>query len=331
MQKTHKRWVWAPVMTLVLSSVWLPVSAEEGRVLEDRVAVVNGSVITKADFDREMNRVQRQYSAMGKPISSAQLLEVRKGVLENLVATELLYQESQNEGLEISEAAVDEHLAAVKRQFPDEAAFKDALKRMEISEADIRSEFRRGKAIEQLIDEKVVRKITLSDEETKSYYDNNPDLFTQPEQLRASHILIKVEPEADKSQKDQARKKLEGIQQKLQEGEDFAALAQEFSQGPSSANGGDLGYFGRGQMVKPFEEAAFALKPGEVSDIVESKFGYHLVKVIDRKPETTIAYEDVKDKLEQYLRQQKIQKEIGLYIEQLEAKAKVERFLTEEP
>jgi len=84
-------------------------------------------------------------------------------------------------------------------------------------------------------------------------------------------------------------------------------------------------------MVKPFEEAAFALKPGEVSDPVESRFGYHLIKLIERKPETTIPYEDIKERIEQYLKQDKVQRGVSLYITKLKEKAKVERFLTEAP
>jgi peptidyl-prolyl cis-trans isomerase C len=186
-------------------------------------------------------------------------------------------------------------------------------------------------AIQQFIDAHIAQKATVSDQEIKTFYESRPALFKQPEQVRASHILIKVEPQADESHKTAARKKIQKIQQRLQKGEDLAALAQEFSQCPSSAKGGDLGYFRRGQMVKPFEEAAFALKPGEVSDVVETKFGYHLIKVIEKKSETTIAFEDIKDRLEQYLKQEKVQKEVSLYAQKLKEKAKVERFLTQGP
>ena len=106
-------------------------------------------------------------------------------------------------------------------------------------------------------------------------------------------------------------------------------MAKEFSQGPSGPGGGDLGYFGHGQMVKPFEEAAFALESGAVSDIVETKFGYHLIKVVDKRGGDKAAYEDIKDRLAQYLKQQKLQEEVELYVKKLKEEAEVERFVTQ--
>jgi peptidyl-prolyl cis-trans isomerase C len=129
--------------------------------------------------------------------------------------------------------------------------------------------------------------------------------------VRASHILIKADPQADESQKAAARKKIKEIQNKLSKGEDFTALAREYSEGPSGTKGGDLGYFSRGQMVKPFEDAAFTSAPGQVSDIVETRLGYHLIKVTEKKPETIVAYADIKDQLQEYLKQKKGSRAIG--------------------
>ncbi len=329
MKANQGKWVWVFGAVLALALASSSEAAGEKQPPGGKVAVVNGSVINRADFDREVSRVQQRLSSMGKRPSDSQLSEIKKEVLENLINRELFYQESQNQGITVDEVAINEQLKKLKERFPSEVEFKSALSKANLSEDALKSQFKRGMAIQRFIDKQFVQRITVSDKESKGYYDSHPDLFKQPEQARASHILIKVDPGADVSQKADARKKMEKIQERVQKGEDFAALAKEFSEGPSSARGGDLGYFGRGKMVKPFEEKAFALQPGEVSDIVETQFGYHLIKVMDKKPETTIAYENIKDKLVQHLKREKVHKEVDLYVEKLKEKAKVERFLVE--
>jgi peptidyl-prolyl cis-trans isomerase C len=281
------------------------------------------------DFDREMAGARRQLSGRGKALRGPHLTEIKKQALENLIDRELLYQESQKQGIKVDDSVINEQMTALKKRFPSEAELEKSLAKMKLSEAAMRSQFKQQRAIQQLIDKEFGKTVSVADKEVKAYYDKYPSFFKKPEQVRARHILIKVDPKADPKEKAEAHKKIEDIQQKLQKGEDFEALAKEFSQCPSAANGGDLGSFGRGQMVKPFEEAAFALKPGEVSDIVETRFGYHLIEVMDKKPATTIPYKDIKDRLKQYLKQEKIQKEVRLYAEKLKEKAKVERFLTE--
>ena len=330
MQARNSRWFWMFVAFLPLVLGGPSGLAGEKQPPEGKVAVVNGTVITRANFDREMSRVQQRFFRKGKPLSGSQLSEIKKEVLENLINHELFYQESQKQGITVDEAAVDEKLKNLKERFSSEPEFKSFLNKENLSEAAIKSHIKRDMAIQQFIDKQFVQRITVSDEESKAYYDSHPDLFKQPEQVRASHILIKVDPGTGESQKVEARKKMENIQEKVRKGEDFAALAKEFSEGPSSAKGGGLGYFRRGQMVKPFEEKAFALRPGEVSDIVETEFGYHLIKVIDKKPETTISYEDIKGKLEEHLKREKVRKEVKRQIEELKEKGKVERFLTED-
>lgn len=265
--------------------------------------------------------------ASGRLPDVSQLDQIRSQVLENLVARELLYQESQKKGIKISEEEVNKQLINVKAQFPNEAEFNNALIRMNLTEASIKEKLQRDLALKKLIEDEVAPKVTVSDSDIRAFYENNPETFKQPERVKASHILIKVDPKADASQKAEAQKKIDSVQAKLQKGEDFGALAKEYSEGPTGPKGGDLGYFTRGQMVKPFEEAAFAMKPGEVSGMVETRFGYHLIKVTDKTPEGTMPYEDVKERLAEFLKQQKIQEEINVYVKRLEEKSKIERFV----
>jgi len=182
-------------------------------------------------------------------------------------------------------------------------------------------------AVNQLLETHVLQKITITEKESKKYYDSNPDLFKQPEQVKASHILIKVASDAKESEKIQARKKIETVQKKVRQGEDFGTLAKENSEGPAAQREGDLGYFSRGQMVKPFEDAAFALKVGGISGIVETQFGYHLIKVTDKKPARTLPYTEVQPMLEQHLKNEKAKTEVQSYIENLKKSAKIKRFI----
>ncbi|MDH3344874.1 MAG: peptidyl-prolyl cis-trans isomerase, partial [Desulfobacteraceae bacterium] len=213
-----------------------------------------------------------------------------------------------------------------KKRFPKEDEFKAALLEMKISEAELKSQIRKGMAIQQFVDKDLIQDVKVSQKEVKDFYKNNPDMFKQSEQVKASHILIKVDTQADKSAKDQANKKIKEIQKKLEDGEDFAGLAKEYSEGPSNVNGGDLGYFERGRMVKPFEDAAFKLKPGEVSGMVETPFGYHLIKVVDKKPESVVSYENAKERIAQYLEQEKKGKVLERNLEDMRQKAVIKTF-----
>jgi len=201
------------------------------------------------------------------------------------------------------------------------------MTRMNLTEAEVRTQIKRGLAIRGLIDKEVADKIVVTEEETKAYYTDNPRFFKKPEQVKASHILIKVEPTADDAAKAAARKKIEDVRKKLADGGDFAELAKEYSEGPSGPRGGDLGYFGRGQMVKPFDDAVFAMQVNQVSEVVETRFGYHLIKVYDKKPEETLAYAEVKDRISERLKREKIQKGAQGYVENLKKDAKIEKLL----
>jgi len=236
----------------------------------------------------------------------------------------------RKEGIKVDQKAVDERLEQWKKRFPNEEEYKKALSSSKLSVPQMKEDIKRGMTIEKLIVTRFVDKTTVPEKEIKAYYDSNSNLFKQPEQVRASHILIKVEPKAKESEKEDALKKIKEVQEKQKKGEDFAKLAKEYSEGPSNAKGGDLGFFKRGQMVPAFEEVAFKLKPGEVSEIVNTRFGYHLIKVVDKKPESTVPFEEIKERIGQYLKQQKVQKEVKQLVEKLRKEGKVETFLKNE-
>ena len=292
-----------------------------------KVAVVNGVVITQAHYDKELKVHIERVSRQGRQMSDEDLAELKKDVLEGLIEREILYQKSQQAGINVPDQKVDDQMAGIKKRFPNEEEFNKALASMGLTEEEVRAQIRRGLAIRGLIDQNVTDKIVITDEETKAFYTKNPQFFKQPAQVKASHILIKVEPTADDIAKAAARKKIEDVRQKLTAGGDFTELAKEYSEGPSGPRGGDLGYFRRGQMVKPFEDAAFSMQVNQVSSLVETRFGYHLIKIYDKKPEQTLAYDEVKDRIAQRLKQEKVQAGAKGYVENLKKDAKIEKLL----
>ncbi len=308
---------------LLTGSAWADNAASSGK----EAASVNGKPISKSQYERDLSVFQKRAAQEGRQLSDADLTTVKNRILENLIDAEVLYQESQKEGVEVDDQAINEQIETIKKRFSDESAYKKALEGMDVSEKEIRAQIQRGLAINQLLDTNVSQKITVTEEESKKYYNNNPNLFKQPEQVKASHILIKVAPDAEESKKNQARKKIETAQKKVRQGEDFSLLAKANSEGPTAQRDGDLGYFHRGRMAKPFEDAAFALNVGEVSGIVETQFGYHLIKVTDKKPARTIPYKEVQPRLEQHLKKEKGKTEIQGYIENLKKSAKIKRFI----
>ncbi len=145
--------------------------------------------------------------------------------------------------------------------------------------------------------------VVISDEDVKSYYEENIDLYQEEQQVKARHILFKFDEETPQEEEEKVRARALSVLEKARAGEDFADLAKEYSEGPSKEEGGDLGYFSRGQMVKPFDDAAFGMKKGEISDLVKTQYGYHIIKVEDIKDAGTKNLDEVSDQIRDRLLQ----------------------------
>jgi len=295
------------------------VRAEEPKAvaMQNKVAKVNDSVITEAELNRELAMTRQRYAEKGKDLSADQLTELKKDVLDRLVRRELIFGVCRKDGIKAEPSEVDQTFQMVKARFSDDEAFRKMMDQFNLTEDIIRSDIAREIAIKKLIEQRFVKNVTVSEAEAKKYYEKSKENFHQPESVKASQILIKVPENATPEEKEKARARILEIKKKLDEGADFAALAKQFSEGPRAANAGDLGYFRRGQMVKPFEDAAFALKPGEISDVVETRFGYHLIKVTDRTNASIIPFDELHERIAVYLKQQKLQSMLTNYVEEL--------------
>jgi peptidyl-prolyl cis-trans isomerase C len=290
--------------------------------LPDVLARVNGETVTRSEVE---DYVQNLEGRAGGPLPADQRDRIYRGVLDQLVGYKLLLQEAKSRNVAVPEADVEARIVEVKKQFPSEDLFVQTLIERKMSIDQLKADARKDISIAKLIESEIASKVAVKPGQAEDFYAKNPEQFKEPERVRASHILIKFPENADAAAKAQTKAKAQQVLKDLKAGKDFAALAKQHSQDPdSAANGGDLGFFPQGRMVGPFNDAAFSLKPGALSDVVETQFGYHIIKVAEKQPARTVPLEEVRQKLEAYLQDQNRETETEAFVKALRAKGKVE-------
>ena len=295
-----------------------PVPAQLPEVL----ARVNGESVTRQEFQEF---VQNLEGRAGAPVPAEQRDQVYRRVLDQIVGYKLLQQEAKARNVAVPDAELDARLGEIKKQFPSEDVFMQTLIERKMTLEQVRTDAREDMAIGKLIEAEIAARVAVKAEQVQEFYDKNPDQFKQPERVKASHILISVPQNADAAAKTQARAKAEQVLKDVKAGKDFAALAKEHSQDPGSAvNGGDLGFFQQGQMVGPFNDVAFSLAPGATSDLVETQFGFHIIRVAEKQTARPIPLDEVRPQVEQYLQNRNREEQTEAFVKSLRSKGKVE-------
>ncbi len=289
--------------------------------LPEVVARVNGEAVKKSDFERMIKTMEAQAR---QQIPADRRDEILRGALDRLVVYTLLSQESAKRGIKVDESEIDQKVDGLKKQFPNPEAFSKALAERGMTLESLKHDARKDLSVTKLMDAELAAEPAPSDEDIKTFYDKNPERFKEGEKVRASHILIRVDQKARDAEKKKARSEIDSVLKEAKAGGDFAQLAQKHSQDGSASQGGDLNYFTREQMVPEFSKVAFELKPGQVSDIVETQFGYHIIKVVDHQAARTVPFEQVNAQIKQFLGNQKKQQHADTFIDSLKKKSKIE-------
>jgi len=296
----------------------------------DSVAVtVNGVNINESQIEAQLKPQLAKVGAQLPPAFVEQYKNQLRGqVLEGMIVEQLLDGKVKENNIIVTEEEVVGHLEKTAAQ--QNLSLNDITEMMEArgqSFDEAKQRIKKGMAYQKLMDTQWAGKINVTEDDARKYYSENKTKFETPEQVRASHILIKprtTDPNADPNQaKVTAKAKAQDLLKQIKDGADFAELAKTNSDCPSSKPGGDLDFFGRGQMVPAFERAVFALKPGQVSDVVETNFGYHIIKLTDHKDANTIPFEQAKDDIVKLLTQTKQADLAEEYITSLKANANI--------
>ncbi|MDD3628878.1 MAG: peptidylprolyl isomerase [Candidatus Humimicrobiaceae bacterium] len=293
------------IIAILLAVIFLSVSCSK------TVASVDGIKITQKEVDDYVDFIKSLDTSGELASDEESLNNLKVDVVDSLIVTRLLERYAEENNIEVTDEEVKEQINLIINSYPSEEDFEKMLEENGIDRKFLEKELK-NQLLSTKVYEKVTADIIVTDEEIKQYYEDNKEtFFLVPESVKAGHILIMFPWKKDNSEetaegRKEAREKIEMIKEKLENGEDFEELARTYSDDEATKeNGGDLGYVYRGQMVDEFDNALFSLDIGEVSDIIETDIGYHIIKVYDYKKEYIENFKEVKDTIKEYL--------LGLY------------------
>ncbi len=293
------------------------------------VATVNNSPITLKQVRMRAQLASREV-AYHTQISDEKKQEIMAKALDQLIVEELAYQEAKKTGISISEKEINNRLNEIKNGFPSEDAFNKSLA---INNLDL-NKYKRLIEKELLIkkiNEKMFGKpITLSNKEVKDYFEKNREKFKEPEKIRLRQILIKIPAFASKEEWEKGKNKAEEILSELKAGKDFAKLAKEFSSDPSREKGGDMGFIHKGRLEPYVEDIAYSMKVGEISDVLQTIYGYHIIKLEEKKPPQYTKFSKIKEKLKKDLETIAMEEKKKNWIKELREKAEIKYYAPSE-
>jgi peptidyl-prolyl cis-trans isomerase C len=287
---------------------------------------VNGEKVFAAEISMVMQNIAAQMGGRDKVQDEQQLVQM---ATQRVVEQTLLAQEARRTNVQPNELRLAEMMQTLEQQAGGREALESNLAVFGMS-YDQLSEFLREMELSRtLIERQIIPTIQVSDEEVKTFYDENPQLFDAEAQVHARHIIFNATLEADAQTVAEARAKAEAARQRALAGEDFAELARELSEGPAAPNGGDLGFFTQGQTAPAFAAAAFALEPGGISPVVRTPFGLHVIKCEEKRPAGQLSFDEVSDHVRNLLVQKKTGQNVGKLVESLADKATVVNLVDE--
>jgi peptidyl-prolyl cis-trans isomerase C len=287
-------------------------AAKVDQLFADKIiAKGKGFEIKQSQLDDAMAGLKSTFLARGQTLTPADIAQAQPHVLQRLIQIQVLLTKATDADKAEGKKATDKRLEEMVTRMGGEESLNRQLKSVGTTQEEIKRKMFEESTAEFTLEREM--KVTVSDEEVKKFYDDNPAKFEQPEMVRASHILLSTrnaETNTDLSDAQKATKKktAEDLLKRARAGEDFAKLAKEYSEDPGSKDKGGEYQFPRGQMVPEFEAAAFSLKTNEVSEIVTTQFGYHIIKLSEKIPAKKLAFDKVAPDIREFLRQQQMQK-----------------------
>ncbi|MFB0527478.1 MAG: peptidylprolyl isomerase [bacterium] len=299
------------------------VSSLGAKVVDKTVATVDGDVILMSEYEKRAKPVIEEYEKLlTGPDREIRIKELKEKILEQMIDEKILIHEAKKKEVRVNNKEIQDGIGEIRKRFGTEEEYNQELAKQGLSEGKFREQVKEQLMIIKLIDQEVKAKVVPpTDSEIEDFYKQNESEMVEPEQVRVRHILIKVDENTDKKK---ALGRIREILKEVKKGEtSFAELAKKYSEGPAAPRGGDLGFFIRGQMVPKFEEAAFALNVGEISNVVETEYGYHIIQCIEKKASEKKSLEEIQDYLRNFIFQKRMEERYEKWLRGLRDKASI--------
>ena len=314
---------------LAFAFVFLFPAAIQAEVVDRIVALVNDDVITLSEVEETGKILFEEIKKTTPPADRpAQMKKARDQVLEQLIENKLLEQEIRERKIAVSDRDVDNAIEDIMHSNKlTENELKTALAKEGLTYSAYREKLRNDLGKMRLINREIKSKVVIQDEDLRNYYQSHLQEFTDPVEVKVQQIFLPVPQDATEEKVAQIRKEVLAILERARKGEDFSELARKYSKGPQASAGGILGYFKRREMLPELDAAAFTLKPGQISDLVRSPEGFHILRVIENKGGTPKPFDEVRGKIRAQMTQEQAEKKFHAWMKELRAKSYVEKRL----
>lgn len=285
--------LWAVLMAVTIA---LPLAAQmkPGAI----IMTVNDQPIYSWEVGILIPQVQQELAGQG---TQPNRNDVINRVVRRLVDSRLLGQEARRRDLKSDDARVEARMVQIEEQAGGRAGLDSALGGMGATYDQLHSSVSETDLVQTFVKTQIEPQVSVTDEEVVAFYDANPEMFARPDMVRARHILARLMPNSTPEQKESIRARAAAAHQRVVAGEDFAVVAREVSDGPNAADGGDTGFFAQDSMVPALADAAFALQVGEISDVIETQFGFHILKLMEKRPASKMSLEEARAPVKQLL------------------------------
>jgi len=298
-------------------------NSSPAKVVDKTIATVDGEVILMSEFEKRAKPVMEEYEKfLTGPDKEMKVKDLKEKILDQMIDEKILIREAKRMKFNVSRKEIQDGIEEIKKRFGAEEEFNQELAKQGLTEEKFKDQVKEQIMVIKLIDQEIKNKVAApTDSEIEDFYKQNESEMVEPEQVRARHILIKISENSDKAA---ALKKIKQILKEVKEGKStFSELAKKYSEDPSAARGGDIGFFIRGQMVRKFEDVAFALNVGEISDVVETEYGYHIIQCVEKKAAEKKSLEEIRDYLRNFIFQKRMEERYEKWLRGLRDKASI--------